>query len=715
MRTKPVLLFFIVFSIYLFTLHPTVPAYRDSGDLVVASSTVGLAHPPGYPLYILCGKVFDMLSPFGNTAYHVNIMSAVFGAGAAFVLAVCLESVFGGSWWILISLFLLLFSPSYWRLAQVPEMYSLNAFLLSLILLLAIKLSIDFKAHNINNPLFLLIAFLCGIASGNHQTIIFIIPGLAWFFWSLGSFKIEDIAYGILLFSLGLSVYLFLPLRFSTAPVSSWGEPQSIEGLFRIITRSDYGGMKLHPEQSKFEWSFGMVMQHLLVYIKSLSQQFTWPGMLLGLIGIYLKIKDRFFKFLLISLLISGPVFVILSNLPPNEETTLPILEPHFVMPNVLFMFFVAACVSAIASKGLGKMLILFLAVLSFNTNMAQCDYRNSFFAYDYARNLFLTLKQGSFIYNPDDSTAFLTTYFQKILKKRQDIKLIAYYRTRWGYMLMKERYPEILPKEEVSSGRELEHLILDYNREKFRIFSELPSKFPPNYSSYPYGCLFRMSEKGEYEPDNSPFIFYVERGAYSKSEKNDFFTNHIISYYSSSHNNLGLAFANIKQYDTAQKEYYKSLSIDRTLIAAYNNLGTLEYAQSNYEKAVYWFNRVLKYNTNSDLVLFNIGLTYKALQKYQQAQEAFLKLWQKGNSANVGNELGLLYLYSGETNRSIEFFTKAIELDPKYLYAYYNLGLAYQKAGDYPKSKLSFKYYQGLVQDPKEKQEVEKILKTLQ
>jgi hypothetical protein len=68
----------LAFCVYLRTLAPTVMWY-DMGELTTASSVLGIAHNTGYPLYILLGKLFTFL-PFGDVAYRVNLMSAVFAA-----------------------------------------------------------------------------------------------------------------------------------------------------------------------------------------------------------------------------------------------------------------------------------------------------------------------------------------------------------------------------------------------------------------------------------------------------------------------------------------------------------------------------------------------------------------------------------------------------------------------------------------------------------
>ena len=107
----------VIFGVYMFTLHPTISPYRDSGDLIVSSYTEGIAHPPGYPLYVLSGKIFSGILPWGNAAYRMNVMSAVFGAAAFILLGLAFVRVFGNNPWVIPAVFLLAFAPAYWRRA----------------------------------------------------------------------------------------------------------------------------------------------------------------------------------------------------------------------------------------------------------------------------------------------------------------------------------------------------------------------------------------------------------------------------------------------------------------------------------------------------------------------------------------------------------------------------------------------------------------------
>ncbi|MBU2461890.1 DUF2723 domain-containing protein, partial [bacterium] len=48
--SKGLLVLFVSFGVYLHTLTPTV-GFHDSGELITVAYTLGIAHPPGYPLY----------------------------------------------------------------------------------------------------------------------------------------------------------------------------------------------------------------------------------------------------------------------------------------------------------------------------------------------------------------------------------------------------------------------------------------------------------------------------------------------------------------------------------------------------------------------------------------------------------------------------------------------------------------------------------------
>ena len=86
-------IFLAVLALYLFTLAPSITQRHfgaDSAELAATAYTMGVAHPTGYPSYLLLAKIFSLVIPWGDVAHRVNVLSAVNGAGAvALVYLIC--------------------------------------------------------------------------------------------------------------------------------------------------------------------------------------------------------------------------------------------------------------------------------------------------------------------------------------------------------------------------------------------------------------------------------------------------------------------------------------------------------------------------------------------------------------------------------------------------------------------------------------------------
>ncbi|MGD9100465.1 MAG: DUF2723 domain-containing protein, partial [Anaerolineae bacterium] len=79
-RIADFLTFGVSLAFYIATTAPDLlPA--DSGEFQIVAPLLGVAHPPGYPLYTLLGRLFTLLIPFGSAAYRLNLLSAFLAAG----------------------------------------------------------------------------------------------------------------------------------------------------------------------------------------------------------------------------------------------------------------------------------------------------------------------------------------------------------------------------------------------------------------------------------------------------------------------------------------------------------------------------------------------------------------------------------------------------------------------------------------------------------
>jgi len=188
--------FLLAFVVYTLTMTPEICA-GDSGELTTAIYNLGAAHPPGYPLYTMLGKVFTYV-PAGSVAFRVNLLSVFFGAltipflyllimrlmhrGAEAGLALRDRVIsFGAT-------MAFAFSSTMWSQAVIAEVYTLNAIFAPMILLAVlvwqeeVYASIANDRPSIGERLFLLIALLLGMSFTNHLLLVGYVPPLVFFF-----------------------------------------------------------------------------------------------------------------------------------------------------------------------------------------------------------------------------------------------------------------------------------------------------------------------------------------------------------------------------------------------------------------------------------------------------------------------------------------------------------------------------------------------------
>jgi hypothetical protein len=200
--------FLLSFIVYALTMTPEICA-GDSGELTTAIYNLGAAHPPGYPLYTMLGKVFTYI-PLGSVAFRVNLLSVFFGAltipflyllimrlmhrGAESGLALRDRIIsFGAT-------MAFAFSSTMWSQAVIAEVYTLNAVFAPMILLAVliwqeeVIASVARGRPTLGERFFLLIALLIGMSFTNHLLLVGYVPPLIFFFMIVTQFIHEGAA-----------------------------------------------------------------------------------------------------------------------------------------------------------------------------------------------------------------------------------------------------------------------------------------------------------------------------------------------------------------------------------------------------------------------------------------------------------------------------------------------------------------------------------------
>src|SRR5437870_13084763 len=76
--------FLAALLLFSWTLAPTVTLI-DSGELIVVAQGLGVAHPPGFPLWVILAHLASLV-PLGNVVVRINFSSALFAALASAIL-----------------------------------------------------------------------------------------------------------------------------------------------------------------------------------------------------------------------------------------------------------------------------------------------------------------------------------------------------------------------------------------------------------------------------------------------------------------------------------------------------------------------------------------------------------------------------------------------------------------------------------------------------
>lgn len=189
----------VTLALYLYTVAPSV-TLEDSGEFVAAANSLGVPHPPGYPIWTILAWIFKTVIPFGNVAWRVNVMSAVFGALACGLTALIVSKaghVMGHRVGILQKVgderlvdllvlasavaagVILAVTPVLWSQSVIAEVYSLNAFFLMLTLTLLYRWSFEPERRSY----LYWAAFVWGVSLTNHQTLVLLLWAFPFYVW----------------------------------------------------------------------------------------------------------------------------------------------------------------------------------------------------------------------------------------------------------------------------------------------------------------------------------------------------------------------------------------------------------------------------------------------------------------------------------------------------------------------------------------------------
>jgi hypothetical protein len=198
--------------IYSRTLAPSLGGTIDSAEFQQATYSLGVVHPTGYPLYLLLGRAWIALYPFGDPAFRINLLSAIFAALAVWVLYATVLHLTGNLPASLAASALFAVQAIPWAQAGVAEINTLNTLLTGL----AFRTVLLWATGRL--PVYVP-ALAYGLAVSHHRTALLYLPVLLVF--GLLALRrgtprrssAQQVALVALLLVLPFLLYLYIPLR----------------------------------------------------------------------------------------------------------------------------------------------------------------------------------------------------------------------------------------------------------------------------------------------------------------------------------------------------------------------------------------------------------------------------------------------------------------------------------------------------------------------
>lgn len=273
--------FACLLSLYLATAPRNV-VLEDDGLFILSSYFLGIEHPPGYPLFVLLGKLATLV-PLGTVAWRVHAMAGLFAALACVFVYRIARCLMPGRAPALFAALGLGVSQTFWSQAIIADVYSLHALIFFALLYWAVSEHREpsLQARQTERRLDRS-ALVCGLGVANHWPLLLLSgPALMLLWLPRHRTLLRRLPRLLLLFALGLLPYAWLMWRSHQHPdISFQGPIDSWAEFVRFFLREGYAQIDHKP-------SAGISDQLLYsAYLLRLgATQLLLPGLMLALLG----------------------------------------------------------------------------------------------------------------------------------------------------------------------------------------------------------------------------------------------------------------------------------------------------------------------------------------------------------------------------------------------------------------------------------------------
>lgn len=578
-----ILSFIIPFALYMATLAPSV-TFFDSGEFLTASASLGSAHSPGYPLFLMYAKPFTWL-PLGSIAFRINVATAVSSSLACLVVYILTTELLKKTSLSENKRFNMVavkcaglaaaitfgVTPRLWLQSNHDKPYPLLAFITAIIFYLLLRWQEEYREGNERPSFIYVCTFLAGMAMAVHQTIVLLLP--AWFLmivltdWRMIT-RIKELILATAFALLGFSVNLYLPLRALSNPLLNWGDPKTADRFLWHFLRKGYPN-EPHPRDLALLWA--------QIKAFNVPHEFTWVGAALVLFALFCLWRRQ--REIVIAYLAAVATFLMviagyfnsfLDMIFLTEEFFTPLYLLSAVLIGVgLFNVLKYAIRNARIPERYDFKVYSLVVIMMFSLPASLCavnyyenDQHNNYIAFDYASNSLRSLPQNAVMFTWGDSGAFPLWYLQGVERMREDVDLPHTPHLVFDWYL--DALPRLFKDSNlrkfdttsfdaetalrvaITENLGIRPVYIDFSTR----FSVEFKEFRPVQQGIVY-CVRKINEPSGI-PDISMWDNYNNRGIFEKQSFLDLDTGKAIMIYSNSYLEAGDYLAGINRYQEA-------------------------------------------------------------------------------------------------------------------------------------------------------------------
>jgi hypothetical protein len=548
---------------YLLTVNRTF-GFIDKGELAAVASTIGVAHPTGYPTIMAIGYAVTHLLPL-RPVLALNLLAASLAAASAGTLTLLFddllrrpnenaaaarsksahphETAAARALLAGCAALVVVFTSTWWDQSSGFEVYSLHAVWMPVVTLLFLRF-VDDEIDRSNDSAAgrrwygmtkagASFALALGLSFTNHMTTVLLGPAfLVYYFMSLPRARsVLRLLSLVPPFVLGLSPYLLLPIRAAAHPYFNWGDPETPKRFFDHVTGKQY--------QTWMFQSVEVYRQQAAFFFDRLPGEVAYVGLAIAALGVAHLARTSLRWSLFVALLFVGCI---------TYSSGFSIMEivPYYMTAVLAVGIWCLAGLEVLrkrygyrAAIGVAAAVALVSAIVHYSEN----DESRNVLVEDMTTNMLGTLPPGALVLSSQwDFWVAGSFYLQAVEGRRPDVVVIdpELLRRSWYLLELEVDHPEVMRPIEAQvtrfrseldkfeHGRPYESAVIEsaYNgvinaivetniaNRPVHVTAEVVPRIDPKFARAPYYLTLRLARDDAYLPQEFPrYAFHSLEG----------------------------------------------------------------------------------------------------------------------------------------------------------------------------------------------------------